>query len=123
MEPILGLLAIALGVWFWVDAVRAKEAAVARTSRICRELRVQFLDETVRLTRIRPARGESGRLSWRRSYDFEFSADGRDRFAGHIDLLGIRVVTLKLDHPEGAVIVPAGSAGGCRTPPTVSRPD
>jgi len=45
-------------------------------------------------------RGSPGWLQLRRTYEFEFSADGHDRRVGSITLSGFRVESVYL--PEGA---------------------
>jgi hypothetical protein len=81
------LLAIALAVWFWMDALGARERAIRFGRELCREAGVQLLDQTVSLTRIRIARVD-GLPTLIRRYGFDISMDGSDRHRGHLDLRG-----------------------------------
>ena len=103
------LLAAAAGAWFWNDSLRAREQMLATCARLCRELRVQFLDETVSLISLRPGRSASGWPEFTRVYQFEFSGTGRDRWQGRATLAGRRVVSVQLDQPEGVTIVGGGT--------------
>lgn len=94
------LLAVLLGALvFWRNSLRAREEAV-RASRAACDLRGhQFLDDTVSLARLGVARGGQGWPLLRRTYEFEFSIDGYDRFVGSVTLFGTRVESVYL--PEG----------------------
>lgn len=83
----LVLLAIALAVWLWMDALGARERAIRYGRQLCREAGVQLLDQTVSLTRIRVARVD-GLPTLVRRYGFDISLDGSDRHRGHLDLRG-----------------------------------
>lgn len=86
------LLAVPLGLGlFWWHGARARELAVRYASQACRRESVQLLDQTVALTRWRPARLAGGSLGLRRDYRFEFTEDGRHRDGGEIRLLGQRL--------------------------------
>jgi len=100
MPLILALLAIAAGVWFWSDTLRAREQVLFACAQACAREQLQFLDQTVALARMRAARNAQGRLVLQREYRFEFSRDGADRYAGRVVLLGHTVIALHLhgDH-------------------------
>ena len=104
MDMLLVLLPIGGLIWFWVDSLRAKEAALKRCNALCNEMNVQLLDQTVRIARIRPGKDRCGRLRLRRFYAYEFSTDGEDRCYGLAVLLGSRVEYLRLEHPSGPII-------------------
>lgn len=98
-------LAAAL-TWFVWDSLKAREAANAAIRPACRAAGFLFLDDTVALERIRPARDEDGRMRVGRVYRFAFSDTGDNRRRGSIALLGTRV--LRVDLGEAAA---AGGAG------------
>ncbi|HLW75028.1 MAG TPA: DUF3301 domain-containing protein [Gammaproteobacteria bacterium] len=107
----LALLALtAVGAWFWNDSLRARERMLETCARICRELRVQFLDESVALTRLSLGRSGHGWPEFTRVYAFEFSGTGQDRWQGRATLAGRRVISVQFDHPEGVTILGGGSA-------------
>ncbi|MGA9854071.1 MAG: DUF3301 domain-containing protein [Gammaproteobacteria bacterium] len=102
---ILALISAAAGVWFWNDSLRARERMTATCARICGDMRLQFLDETVALAHLRLTRTASGGLAWRRLYVFEFSESGADRWKGRALLTGRRVESVHLENPQGVTIL------------------
>jgi hypothetical protein len=107
---ILLLLLATAGFLFWNDSLRARDRMVQSCVRLCRELKVQFLDETVALDHIRLARSSRGWPEFIRIYSFEFSGTGTDRWQGRATLAGQRVLSVQLDHPEGVTILGAGAS-------------
>ena len=90
----LGLI-LALGLaWLWMDSLKAREAAIAAGRRACEVEGWQFLDDTVAIESLRPARNEDGRLTLRRTYGFEYSDTGNNRRRGQVTLIGREVVML-----------------------------
>lgn len=98
MDPleIIGLLALIASVWLWRDSLRAREAAIRACRAACDADGVQFLDDTVAVSSLWPARDDDGRLRLRRVYTFEYSDTGDNRRRGWVTLLGERVVVLNL---------------------------
>lgn len=90
----LGLLAI-LG-WFWLDGLKARDAAVAAARRACAAENLQLLDDTVSITGLKPARDDDGRLLLQRVYSFEYSDTGDNRRRGSIALLGHSVTLINI---------------------------
>ena len=86
----------ALG-WFWLSSLRVREHAVAAGRHACAEAGVQFLDDTVALSRIRLARNERGQLQFARLYRFEFSNTGNNRNLGNIRVIGEQVESVEMD--------------------------
>jgi hypothetical protein len=84
-------------VWFWVDSMRAREAALLVVRRACVRHDVQLLDETVALVKLRLGRDPYGRVGWRRRFRFEFSNEGDNRSSGEVELLGRQVTALHLE--------------------------
>ena len=81
-------------IWLWLESTRVREIAVERARSQCHVNDVQFLDDTVALARMRPARDGNGRLTLKRTYTFEYSATGNDRQLGNITMLGQAVQRL-----------------------------
>lgn len=90
------LAAIVAGVWFWLDALKAREIALQAGENACRAEGVQFLDWTVAQERLRLRRNEEGRVQWLRVYHFEFSETGNDRLDGSVTLHGRSVASVRL---------------------------
>jgi hypothetical protein len=98
------LLLVVFGAagWYWYAGMQAREQAVAVGRRACAEGGLQFLDESVALSRTRFARNGSGQLQFQRDYRFEFSDTGNNRRPGVVRMLGDRVEWVSLDgewHP------------------------
>jgi hypothetical protein len=91
---LFGWLLLAAGGWFWYDSMRALERARQAGRQHCGHMGVVLLDDTVVLTRLRPARDAAGRWTLHREYQFEFTGDGRSRHGGEITLIGGRVESL-----------------------------
>lgn len=89
---LLSLLALAALVWFWLDALRAREAGMAAARAACAAAGLQLLDDTVAASSLRLDRDEQGRLQIRRVFAFEYSEDGMSRQSGSVTVLGRRVV-------------------------------
>jgi hypothetical protein len=104
MENLLLLGLLGLGIWFWLDSMSAKERAVAAAIRACREINVQFLDQTVALESLKPARNTQGHLVWRRIYGFEYSAEGVERRHGRAILRGRVLEQVQVDRDGGTTI-------------------
>ncbi|MEZ5702948.1 MAG: DUF3301 domain-containing protein [Burkholderiaceae bacterium] len=88
--------AVTLGglFWLWFDSTRVHEIAVGRARGQCQAEGVQFLDDTVALANIKPARDHQGRLKLRRTYQFEYSDTGNNRQPGCVVMLGQEVLSL-----------------------------
>lgn len=106
---LIALIIIAALIWFWSDSLKARERMTSTCSRICSDMHLQFLDETVALARLRLSRAASGRLTWQRTYAFEFSESGSDRWRGRARLAGRKVELVQLENPSGVTILSAAS--------------
>jgi len=82
------ILLLVAGFLYWLSASRGKEVARQVGRRACEAEGVQFLDDTVVLTRTRLRRGADDRPAIYREYRFEFSVEGDRRYHGEIALLG-----------------------------------
>jgi hypothetical protein len=86
------IVLLAAIVWLWFDSVKARDIAIEAARRACAADGVQFLDDTVAIASLQPARDDDGRLVLRRAYAFEYSVSGDDRRPGSIVLLGQQVM-------------------------------
>ena len=93
------ILLAALGAlaWYWYAGMNAREQAIAIGRRACAESGVQFLDDSVALSRTRFARNHDGQLQFQRDYRFEFSDTGNNRRPGTVRMLGDRIEWVNLD--------------------------
>ena len=107
MAEVLAAAVAAAAAWFLWDSLKAREAANGELRAACRARGFLFLDDTVALDRLRPARDDDGRVRLRRVYRFEYSDTGNDRRSGSIALLGARVLVINLalrDVPPRALL-------------------
>ena len=107
MPEILGLLALVSGGWFLWDSMKAREAANVALRDACAVERLLFLDDTVALESVWPARNDEGHVRLRRLYGFEYSDTGHNRRKGTITMVGDRVSLLYFGPPsvpEGATL-------------------
>lgn len=102
---LLLMIACAAGYLFW-DASRAAAEAAARISRqACQAAGVQWLDQSVHATALRPCRLPSGWLGFQRTFRFEYSRDGTDRHAGRLVLRGQTLVSFVGPNADSNVLV------------------
>ena len=97
MTEILALLLLGAAVALWIDALRAREAALDAGRKACERYGLQVLDDTVAFARLRVARDEDGRLGLQRLYTFEFSENGANRRSGAIRVHGRRAEDVQLE--------------------------
>lgn len=97
MWEVAAIVFIALGVFLWLDSLRARERAVKAGRAACERYALQFLDDTVSFTRIRLRRDGEGQLKIARTYTFEFSDTGNNRRHGAIVMLGGELQDLQLE--------------------------
>lgn len=93
------LLLLAAGAWFLWDSLKAREAANVAIRETCRQHGLMFLDDTVGLAGLKPARDAQGHAVLRRVYRFEYSETGHNRQAGTITLLGAHVLAVAVTVP------------------------
>jgi hypothetical protein len=87
------LIAAAMAVAFWRDALRQRDVANAAAIEACERLNLQFLDGTAAFTRWRVQRESGGWFTWslRRVYVFDYTAQSIERRQGFVVMLGGRV--------------------------------
>lgn len=107
MEFWIALSILGLTVWLWHDNLRARELAFRECQRACQSMGAQLLDQSVSLRRVGFKRGQDGWLRLKRGYAFEFSLNGANRYPGIAVLSREKVEYLRLEHPDGAVIMGA----------------
>ena len=105
MSELILLALFAALAWLWWDSMQAREAAVAAARAACLAEELLFLDDTVGIASIKPARDADGRLLLQRAYDFEFSDTGDNRVKGSVVMLGRRVMLLNLQPRPPATVI------------------
>jgi len=87
MPETVGLILLVVVAWFLWDSLRVRETANAAMRAACKAEGLQFLDDTVALRSVWPARNGGGRLVLRRIYEFEYSDTGHNRRKGNITMI------------------------------------
>ena len=105
MEPLLILMVLtALGFAYWSTARAAAERAEQVGRNACRAANVQWLDQTVHADGLRLRRNRDGRLGFERSFRFEYSIDGSDRYVGRMVLRGGELASFSGPAQAAAVV-------------------
>ncbi len=92
------LIALLLGVYlYWFNGQRIKEIAFQAVRAHCLSQDVQMLDEYVALNRIRLRRDQSGKIRLQRTFLFEFSSTGNERYNGVCIMLGQRAESIQME--------------------------
>lgn len=94
MTEIILSFFIVIVAWFWSCSMKARDIALHVVKHQCRQMELQLLDDYVALTGLWPKRNASGKIQAWRSYVFEFSVSGTDRYRGKIVLLGALVESI-----------------------------
>ena len=105
MTSILIILFLAFIAWFWLNSIRAKEIALQASAEACKQIEVQFLDQTASLKKLRINRDRNGRMIFERIYSFDFSRDRETRMQGFVTIIGQRVTKVLLDEESGTTIL------------------
>ncbi len=96
LELFLIVLVVLIGL-YWSNAMKAREIALNAVKRHCQKMDVQLLDEYVALNGLWPKRTERGTLMAWRSYQFEFTSTGDERYNGKVVMLGMKILSIQLD--------------------------
>ena len=87
----IGIIALlAGGVWYFFDAMRAREAATAIAREYCNQSRLQFLDGTVGLRTV-ALKWLDGRPRLHRRYEFYFCDPDNKRNVGVVTISGFEL--------------------------------
>jgi hypothetical protein len=93
---IAAIALLAATAWLWLDSLKAREVAVRAAKELCAAEGLLFLDDTVSIANLRPARDDEGQVTLQRAYYFEYSNTGDNRLRGSVVLHGHRVVLLNV---------------------------
>jgi len=105
MNSLFFLMLLAIIVWVWQENLRYREYAVRQCKKICQEMNLQLLDQTVALTSLKFGKDQNRKIKTLRRYSFEISMDGNNRFRGYIILRGFNIIHTEFDLPDGPVIL------------------
>ncbi len=94
----LALIGLFIAFYFyWSSSQQVKEIAFQATRSYCDKMEIQMLDGYVALNKLRLSRDGSGKIRVWRSFLFEFTSTGEERYNGEITLLGRKILSIQLD--------------------------
>lgn len=99
MDLLIVVVLFGVGLMVWPllqKQQKAREWAMSYLRRQCEQDGLQLLDQTVELSSTK-IRWNKGRPLAVRTYVFEFSVDGGDRYQGSLQLAGYQTLSLQLD--------------------------
>jgi len=97
-EHLILISLIVLGFVYWFHAQKIKELALAATHAHCLAMDVQMLDDYIAEAGLSLKRdNSSGKLLVERTFLFEFSSTGDERYNGKIIMRGERVASIYLE--------------------------
>jgi len=97
MLDLFFIIVLLLIGFYWSSAMKAREIAFMAANVYCQKMDVYLLDEYVALNGQWFKRDEGGKLKAWRSYQFEFSSTGDERYHGKVIMLGRKVTKIQLD--------------------------
>jgi len=100
MLEAVALAMLVAGTVFWIDTLRAREAALIAGRAACGRYGLLLLDDTVAVSKMRFARNAEGRLRLARTYSFEFSDTGDNRRHGAISIIGSEMTDIVFEPYE-----------------------
>jgi len=86
-----------LAFMYWFNAQKAKEIALGAARDHCHAMDVQMLDGYVALNGIWLKRDKLRKMQLRRSFLFEFSSTGNERYNGTVLMLGRRIESIDME--------------------------
>lgn len=94
---ILFLSILCFGLIYWWQSRGNKEFAFIAVKNYCYQMDVELLDQAIYLKALWFKRDDKGQLKIWRTYWFEFSTDGEDRYYGRVITLGNKVLKIELE--------------------------
>ena len=79
------------------SAMRIRELAFKAAARHCQQLDLQLLDQSVSIKSVWFKRDKRGQIRFWRSYKFEFSSMGDERYHGLVVMLGELAESIELE--------------------------
>lgn len=94
---LLLLVLAGLGALYWWQSGLFKGKARQLAVEHCRQLDLQLLDQSMVITGFWPVRTSLGNIAFRRTYQFEFSSTGDQRYRGRVVLEGMTLKSIELE--------------------------
>lgn len=84
-------------LFYWSSSQKIREIALKAAKDYCQKMDIQMLDDYVALNALWLKRDQYGKIRVWRSYLFEFTATGEDRYNGKIIMLGKIIESIQLE--------------------------
>ena len=94
---ILLMLLVGFVLHYWWQSGEYKSRALAIALQHCQQLNLQLLDQSMVIRGYWPVRTESRLWVIRRTYQFEFTSTGQQRYRGSLVLLDFKLDSMNLD--------------------------
>jgi len=91
------IILLLLIVYYWSCAMKAREAAYRAVVGHCHKMEVLLLDDYVALNGQWLKKDEFGVTKVWRSFQFEFSSTGAERYHGKVVMLGEKILSIQLE--------------------------
>lgn len=93
-NDIILIIVLVLFFLYWFDSQKIKEIALNAVRDRCLLNEVQLIDSYVALNSFRLKRDDSGKICITRSFSFEFTSTGNERYNGTVVMSGSRVQSI-----------------------------
>lgn len=97
IDDIIFLAFLLCAAAYWMSAQKVKEIALQATKDHCWAMEVQMLDAYIALSKLGLARNKAGKIQLRRTFAFEFSSTGYERYSGEIIMLGSEIQSIMME--------------------------
>jgi hypothetical protein len=97
LDNLILLLVVGVLFVYWWNSGRYKGRARSLAIDHCQQFGLQLLDQSMVIRGIWPERTPNGNLALRRSYAFEFSSTGEQRYQGLLVLQGMNLKSIELE--------------------------
>ncbi len=97
LSDIVLIFIVCFAYGYWFNAQKAKEIALATAKNHCLAMEVQMLDDYVALNGLSLKRDKAGKIQLSRTFLFEFSSTGNERYNGAVLMLGRKVSAINME--------------------------
>lgn len=97
MVDLFLIILLLLLAFYWSNSMKAREAAFRAAVLYCQKMDVLLLDDYVALNAQWLKRDDFGVTKVWRSFQFEFSSTGAERYQGKIVMLGEKILSIQLE--------------------------
>lgn len=94
---LLSVLFFATVLGYWYKSHGIKDRALLYAKQHCQKLDLKLLDDSIVMRRHWFKKNDEGKWQFWRTYQFEFTSLGDDRYRGQIHLLGMKVLAVDLE--------------------------